>query len=236
MNTSADYYTEKLYPLQDGVLHLVKELKIPFYLTGGTALSRHYFQHRYSDDLDLFVNSDASYGNYVLAFYNELAKQEKAKLFAIDHDKLRRGEYHSQFFLKKDAGGKEIFLKIDLINDSAVHYGELIENPLLGKVDSLENILTNKISAIFRYEPKDIFDLRVIALHMSFEWKDIIRKSKVKEAAVDPIVIYDIIKSFPAGELDAVNSAAAINKKRFLADLSVIARDIFEGRNNTLCG
>jgi predicted nucleotidyltransferase component of viral defense system len=33
--------------------------KIPvgFYLTGGTALSRAYLNHRYSDDLDFFVNA-----------------------------------------------------------------------------------------------------------------------------------------------------------------------------------
>jgi len=29
-----------------------------FYLTGGTAVSRAYLQHRFSDDLDLFVNYD----------------------------------------------------------------------------------------------------------------------------------------------------------------------------------
>jgi len=37
-----------LYPLQDGVLRIVQGLALPFYLTGGTALSRHYFAHRHS--------------------------------------------------------------------------------------------------------------------------------------------------------------------------------------------
>jgi hypothetical protein len=103
-NTLREYYEEKLYPLQDGILNLVRELKIPFYLTGGTALSRPYFRHRSSDELDLFVNSDENYGDYVVQFYNELIKKEKENLFKLDYDKLRRGEYYSQFFLKKDAG------------------------------------------------------------------------------------------------------------------------------------
>ena len=47
-------YNNRLYPLQDKVLALFAAT--PFYLTGGTALSRGYYQHRYSDDLDLFVN------------------------------------------------------------------------------------------------------------------------------------------------------------------------------------
>ncbi|MDR1421550.1 MAG: nucleotidyl transferase AbiEii/AbiGii toxin family protein, partial [Coriobacteriales bacterium] len=35
---------------------VVQSCKTPFYLTGGTALSRIYYAHRFSDDLDFFVN------------------------------------------------------------------------------------------------------------------------------------------------------------------------------------
>lgn len=48
----SEYYEESLYRLQNGVLNTVKSLNTPFYLTGGTALSRGYYNHRYSDDLD----------------------------------------------------------------------------------------------------------------------------------------------------------------------------------------
>jgi predicted nucleotidyltransferase component of viral defense system len=47
-----DYYGNILYPLQYKVLEIVAELPVDFYLTGGTALSRAYLNHRYSDDLD----------------------------------------------------------------------------------------------------------------------------------------------------------------------------------------
>ena len=45
-------------------------LPVDFYLTGDTALSRAYLNHRYSDDMDFFVNgsdnfkSQAETGNY----------------------------------------------------------------------------------------------------------------------------------------------------------------------------
>src|SRR5207247_5934950 len=52
------FYFEKFYRVQDHVLHLINALTTDFYLTGGTALSRGYLHHRFSDDLDLFVNSD----------------------------------------------------------------------------------------------------------------------------------------------------------------------------------
>ena len=56
MTSLSAYYEENLYPLQNGVLRAVENCKTRFYLTGGTALSRAYYRHRYSDDLDFFVN------------------------------------------------------------------------------------------------------------------------------------------------------------------------------------
>jgi predicted nucleotidyltransferase component of viral defense system len=49
-------YFNVLYPLQDEVLGVLRGLETGFYLTGGTAASRGYLHHRFSDDLDLFTN------------------------------------------------------------------------------------------------------------------------------------------------------------------------------------
>ena len=65
MHESEAYYEEILYPLQNGVLTTLAACEAPFYLTGGTALHRHYFGLRYSEDLDLFVNQDTGFGSYV---------------------------------------------------------------------------------------------------------------------------------------------------------------------------
>jgi len=56
-----NHYQNALYPLQNYILSLINKLDLPFYLTGGTALSRHYLFHRYSDDLDLFVNEHSEF-------------------------------------------------------------------------------------------------------------------------------------------------------------------------------
>ena len=48
-------------PFQDRVLHILDDLDTEFYLTGGTAASRGYLGHRFSDDLDLFVNDAAEF-------------------------------------------------------------------------------------------------------------------------------------------------------------------------------
>ena len=50
---SIDY--KKLYELQDRVMDVIFATESIFYLTGGTALSRFYYEKRYSDDLDFFT-------------------------------------------------------------------------------------------------------------------------------------------------------------------------------------
>ena len=47
MHESDAYYEEILYPLQSGVLSTLAGCEAPFYLTGGTALHRHFFAFRY---------------------------------------------------------------------------------------------------------------------------------------------------------------------------------------------
>ena len=59
----------ELYKLQDIVIKLIREAKTGFYLSGGTAASRGYLNHRYSDDLDFFVNDSNEFllwGNRII--------------------------------------------------------------------------------------------------------------------------------------------------------------------------
>ena len=61
------FYSDKLYPFMDmdKVLALIRQADTTFYLTGGTALGRHYLHHRHSDDLDLFVNAAGDFRDQV---------------------------------------------------------------------------------------------------------------------------------------------------------------------------
>ncbi|PIW07184.1 hypothetical protein COW38_03270, partial [Candidatus Collierbacteria bacterium CG17_big_fil_post_rev_8_21_14_2_50_45_7] len=66
---------DTLYPLQDKILATVSTLETKFYLTGGTALSRGYFDHRFSDDLDFFVNRDSTFPQQVETIIQTLQNQ-----------------------------------------------------------------------------------------------------------------------------------------------------------------
>jgi len=231
MTESEKYYTEKLYPLQDGILNIVNRLKLPFYLTGGTALSRHYFHHRFSDDLDFFVNADPNFGRYVDAIFSAFEEEQHKGTFRIDTTTIFKRESSAQVFLVGSQGTR---LKIDLVNDIAIHYGDFLTDPILGRVDSWRNILSNKISALYRFEPKDIVDLWAIASHYSFSWKELFVEAISKELAVDPISATDILRGMPREYLNAIKWITDVEYAAFSKDIDVIATDILLGNDNTL--
>ena len=212
-------------------MKIVRELNTPFYLTGGTALHRYYYNLRYSDDLDLFVNSDDLFSDYIEDVYKAFLRAEENNIFKIDKDYTRKSEYHTQIFIKDK---NDTQLKIDFVNDTAPHYGSFIECKNLGRIDSIENILSNKISAIFRFEAKDIVDIWSIAKNEHFDWSEVISKSKTKEVAVDPIEIFNILISVPYNIFQNIKWAKDIVYKDIHDDIKKIAQNIFKGEPNQL--
>ena len=232
MKQSANFYRDILYPFQDGILNIVRKLNTPFYLTGGTALGRHYFNHRFSDDLDLFVNSDPDYSRHVAQILNALEENQKQFNFAIDYRRVRKEEHYTQIFLTQLENAAD--LKLDLINDIAAHYGELEHSKTMGRIDSWRNILSNKLAAAFRYEAKDFADIWIIAKHKPIAWREIITEAKTKEAGIDPLALQEILRTFPSDEVMAVKWSIPIDQKEFITDLATIADDILQGKENSL--
>ncbi len=163
----------------------------------------------------------------------KLFESERYGEFGVDRTMLRRMQNHSQIFVHI-LGDKDSSLKIDIVNDVAMHFGEFETHDKLGKIDSWQNILSNKISAIFRFEPKDVADIWILSKKKAFDWMAIIEEAKKKEAGVDPVVIYNIIKSFPAEKLDIIQWVQKPDYAQVKIDLDIIADDLFYGRENSL--
>jgi hypothetical protein len=73
----------ELYKIQDGFLDIVFALNNTFYLTGGTALHRFYYNYRYSDDLDLFTSADPLFGEYLKEITGRDEEKDIFDLFSI---------------------------------------------------------------------------------------------------------------------------------------------------------
>lgn len=67
---------EKLYRAQDQILMLLKKQpRFPYVLSGGTALSRFYFHHRFSEDLDFFYEGAQYSFEKIESIMHSLRKQ-----------------------------------------------------------------------------------------------------------------------------------------------------------------
>lgn len=153
--------------------------------------------------------------------------------FLLEKETIKRFESFAQIFIY-DPVQPDLKLKIDFVNDISQHYGDFEYNKELGKIDSWQNILSNKLTALFRFEPKDITDIWMISTHKKFSWKSIVKEAKNKEAGIEPEVIFNILKSFPIGQLELIKWISKPDPFQFKNDLSIIADDIFNGRENSL--
>ena len=229
MIVPSQYYEEILYPLQNGVLEIISRCETRFYLTGGTALSRGYYNHRYSDDLDLFVNNDADYAKQVEVVLSSLNKSG----FVQDRNSdFRRYDNFTSLTIVNEK--YRASLKIDFVNDVAAHYGAIVSTDLFCRTDSIRNILSNKITAIFRMEAKDIADIREIALHDSFNWKELVLEASEKEGGIEIPILVQYLQGMPQAKFEDIGWINKPDWVQFKKDIEVIAGDILFGVDNSL--
>lgn len=207
-------------------MKLVNASRLPFFLTGGTALARFYFEHRFSDDLDYFLNDSPDYEKYVREFKSLLLKSD----LQLDESQAVTSKSHHRFIVFKD--GFE--LKIDLVNDIAFRIGTAWYNQDFGLIDCWENILSNKISAIYRFAPKDIVDIHEICMHKEFSWPEVIEQAKKKEMGISAPFVAEIIRDFPVIRMTDVVWNKEYDSGVFQNNLARIAADILRGADNSL--
>ena len=220
----SEFYEKSLYPLQNGVLNILNRSDTNFFLTGGTALSRAYYNHRYSDDLDFFLNQSQSYDdelNAVLALLSEDGFWWDTK-----SDFIRAKNFTS---IKVGYSGSAPILKLDFVNDSVPLFGEIQKTSLFKRTDSIRNILSNKLSAIFRYAAKDIADIREIALHEKVDWSLIIQEARQKEAGLEFVYISEILKGMPQSEFETVAWTKKPDWEEFRRDIERIVYEMMSG-------
>jgi len=217
------YYLDKLYPLQDKILNIIEQLDLDFYLTGGTALGRCYLNHRYSDDLDFFVNRHKHFKQQCTTAVDALKKTWICDVTSTSDAFVR-------IFVQAD----EIAMKIDFVYDVPSHFGDIQQSPVFHRIDSWQNILSNKICALSRLEGKDIADIVFIAKKYSFDWEAIIAEAKEKDLWVDPIEICRFIDRFPTDLLKTIKWIGNVDMDAIKKQITVIRDDIFTGATNSL--
>ncbi|HCT86510.1 MAG: hypothetical protein A2X11_09340 [Bacteroidetes bacterium GWE2_42_24] len=224
MNLSGNDYTG-LYQLQDKFLTWWLTLRMPFYLTGGTALGRFYLHHRYSEDLDFFINADPAFFGYIA-----ILKQKLGGYFTLDPDQSLFTNDFARFYITDN----QIRLKIEFVNDVGYYAGNTFDYRF-GKLDCPLNIIANKLSAVVgRDEPKDVFDIIHMALNYSFFWPDIFHHAKQK-CVINELDFAQRLDSFNVQWLDNVKwTDNPVQGSLIRKWLDCITDDFLLGNHNTL--
>jgi hypothetical protein len=212
-----------MYPLQDAVLKEIEDSKTFLYLTGGTAVSRVFLNHRYSDDLDLFANRHTDFEKEIDRVTQHLAKNFKIEL------QVKDVAYGRAVIQEGD-----LLLKIDYVNDVGFHSGEVISTDLFFRTDNWRNILSNKITALSREEGKDAADVIYTCLRYPFNWQDIINDAKNKDSWIDEVNASRLLHDFRMDKIEKVNWIEVPDFNKIEELLKTIAKDILLGGDNSL--
>ena len=214
MRADHDFYLGRLYPMQDRILARLASIETGFYLTGGTAASRAYLHHRFSDDLDFFVNDDDRFGLWAQRVVQALARSADWRVLVV-HQEAR--------FVRLTVTEADIALKIEMVNDVPAHVGELKRDPVLGLLDSAENILANKLTAaVDRKEPRDLADIWGFCCRLSLSCEAALEGAQSKAAGLFPADVARVLLSVTKDDWQLVRWRDAPESNRFIGDLTAL--------------
>jgi hypothetical protein len=211
-----------LYVLQDEVLRVIRSVEHGLYLTGGTALSRGYYRHRYSEDLDMFANDKEEFVLWRDRCIEALRSLCDGRGFRLEVI-LREARFGRLFV------HGPVPLKVEFVNDVPCRIGAPWQHPELGMLDTRENILANKISALIdRGAPKDLADIYWLCLRDGLNVVNAIEDATGKAAGIFPPLVAKAIERVLPGAWESVPWQNAPEKDEFEKGLIWLARQIMD--------
>lgn len=126
-------------------------------------------------------------------------------------------------------------LKLDFVNDLTFRSGSLISTNLFLRTDNIENILSNKITALVRSAAKDVIDIIYICGIHPFNWEKIMADAQQKDLWVNEVEVAQIIEQFPISKIDEINWIGSPPSSDWISEkLTIIIGDIITGERNSL--
>ena len=216
MANNSAFYFDVLYPFQDRVIQAINQADTGFYLTGGTAASRGFLQHRFSDDLDYFVNDDNRFGLWVERIIQALNKEWK-------FDVVMKEERFARLNLLQ----KDFFLKIEMVNDVPARVGDVQHHPVLGRLDTAENILANKVTALLdRDEPKDLADIWGFCCQKNLSIHAAITGAQGKAIGIFPADLGRALCSVQKADWESIRWIQAPPAETFISQLNQLGESL----------
>jgi hypothetical protein len=122
---------------------------------------------------------------------------------------------------------EDLILKIEMINGVPSRVGAVQDHPVLGRLDSAENILANKITALLdREEPKDLADIWGFCSLKGLSLQEAISGAQGKAAGVFPADLARLLCSVTKADWEAVRWVQSPQVDEYLADLIALGEKL----------
>jgi len=143
-----------------------------FYFSGGTALSRYYLQHRFSDDLDFFSEKEI-----VSTDLNLFLTTHKKSFFA-DAVQYSQSFNRNLFFLSFPDLKNELKVEFAYYPFTRLEKGQKGGNM---QIDSVLDIAVNKVFTLTQQiRGRDFFDIYITCQKYGFDFMDLLKKAREK--------------------------------------------------------
>lgn len=177
-----------LTPFQEEILRALAPTGIgeTFILTGGTALSAFYLQHRFSEDLDFFTSDEAA-----ITLVRPALERSAGVLGArVEYSRVYATFLDCRIF-RPDGDS----VRVDFAVDQPYRLEPPASHPEYGiRVDGSLDIACNKLSALFdRHEPKDFVDVFFVDREL-YPFRDLLASARLKHIGMDAFWLAQSLK------------------------------------------
>lgn len=141
---------------------------------------------------------------------------------SVSHWRISVSQTEARFarFFIEEAG---VQLKIEMVNDVPAHVGDIRQHPILGRLDSPENILANKVkAALDRAAAKDLADIWGFCTRMGLSLEQAITNPHSKAAGIFPPDLARVLLSATEDDWRQVRWWQGPSVEQFLDDLRVL--------------
>lgn len=168
-----------LTPFQEEILRALAPTGIgeTFVLTGGTALSAFYLQHRFSEDLDFFAPDEAAM---------TLVRPALERTAGVLGARVEYSRVYATFLDCRIFRPGEDPVRVDFAVDQPYRLEPPVPRPEYGiRADGSLDIGCNKLSALFdRHEPKDFVDVFFVDREL-YPFRDLLAAARRKHVGMD---------------------------------------------------
>ncbi len=121
----------------------------------------------------------------------------------------------------------DLMLKIEMVNDVPSRVGEPWLHPELGRIDTAENILANKITAVLdRAAPKDLADIWGLCYQQGLSLSEAITGAQGKAAGVFPVDLARVLCSVTRSDWELVRWINPPIPDQFFAELNALGKGL----------